>query len=111
MDDNEICGICKCICIVPTILLCNHIYCYECIKDWYITINKSISNNYSHKHQCPYCRQNGGFLPLYNNDTPIYNIHFESINNTCIAITQKGTQCTYIGKYNGYCKIHILHYK
>jgi hypothetical protein len=103
---NDICGICKNMCIIPTIIKCKHIYCYLCIKEWYITINNFSNNYHLYRRECPYCREDGGYIPLQENELPIYNIHVEAINNICNGITLKGTKCTYNCKYNGYCNLH-----
>jgi hypothetical protein len=64
ITDTEVCGICKQNYTQPTVLKCKHIYCYNCIKEWYSMITISNSrNNYSNKRECPYCRQDGGNLP------------------------------------------------
>ena len=103
-------------------LKCSHSYCHECIMDWYIQCekNQGYKNYGKHsKHECPYCRQDGGFLPLLPNETPIKNIHVEyihknnqnynSLHQVCGAqfATKSGT-CTNTGRsiYGFYCGHH-----
>ena len=110
-------------------LKCNptkHIFCYECIYDWYKQLNKTKNgNNYTIKNMCPICRKNGGFLPINNNFKIIKGIHEikdETILTTCPDInpnkllTQCGVKfktkdgfCQSHGKtiYGGLCGIHF----
>lgn len=55
----------------------NHTYCYDCIFDWFNSIKNNNNNIYDTKpFTCPYCKQDGGFLPLLPPHTQkIYNIH------------------------------------
>lgn len=84
---EEYCNICYDTHNSETIeLLCKHKYHYECIKD-------SYKNNRS--RECPYCRRDGGYLPLKEGDKPIRGIHQEyvSVNNKskqCVGILQSG---------------------
>ena len=116
-------------------LKCNptkHIFCYECILDWYKELNKNKNtNNYNIKNMCPICRKNGGLLPVHKkfkvikgihdikeNENPINNevikINIVEINpdkksNECGAkLKTKDKYCQYIGKsiYGGFCGIH-----
>ncbi|MAE86720.1 MAG: hypothetical protein CMB80_28555 [Flammeovirgaceae bacterium] len=70
---DEFCGICldefenK-----PITLKCKHKYCYECILQSYM-------NNINKKRECPYCRSQGGYLPLPPDTKPIKYIHIEYI--------------------------------
>ena len=104
-------------------LKCSHAFCHECIMDWYIQCEKNKKSGKNSMHECPYCRQDGGFLPLAPNETPIKNIHAEyknSVNNkynnynkyyhqVCGApfVTKSGT-CDNSGKsiYGYYCGHH-----
>ena len=107
-------------------LKCNpskHIFCYDCISDWYKEIKpKKHSGNYSTINICPICRKNGGFLPCIKNDTFIKGIHIfnnsgSSNNNNnneihiCNAkLKTKEGYCTAKGnpKYGGLCGIHRI---
>lgn len=51
-----------------------HIFCYECILDWYKESNKN-KNIHTVKNMCPICRKNGGFLPVHKNFNLIKGIH------------------------------------
>ena len=113
------CGICSD--LIPNgeiiALKCNpskHIYCYDCISDWYKEIkNKKHTGNYTTVNICPICRKNGGFLPCLKNDNFIKGIHI--FNNIDVEIklcnaklkTKEGF-CTAKGnpKYGGLCGIH-----
>ena len=98
-------------------LKCNskkHIFCYECINDWF---NESFSNKmYKYqniKNMCPMCRRHGGKLP-YLNDKYKFNhqIYYNSENNleqNCGCYIKKSNKiCTNIGKkeYNYRCGLH-----
>ena len=64
-------------------LKCNrkkHIYCYDCIYDWYLQTHKS--SHYTTKNICPICRKNGGLLPIYGDMKPMKKIHIiNNVNN------------------------------
>tara|TARA_Y100001970_G_C14152437_1_gene813505 strand:- start:772 stop:1215 length:444 start_codon:yes stop_codon:yes gene_type:complete len=83
-DDNDMCGICleEFNSLSPdniiVTLKCNHKYCYECIYDSYI--------NNKEKRQCPYCRKNGGYLPLPESETPTKYIHKEYVSSKLPAL-------------------------
>jgi len=69
-------------------LRCNpikHIFCYDCIYDWYkeIKTNK-YSCNYQIKTMCPICRKNGGLLPLPENKNYEIGIHMNMNNGEII---------------------------
>lgn len=102
-----------------------HIFCYDCIFDWYSQLNKKKNtSNYPALKICPICRKNGGLLPVYANNKLIKNIHImDNIKNNipktevlinpdkkdgeCGAkLKTKGGFCTSVGKYNGFCKKH-----
>ena len=81
-NDNEYkCNICSEIIENDKIigLRCNpekHIFCYDCIFDWYneLKINKKFDYSAT-LNMCPICRKNGGLLPLYNGSIYITGIH------------------------------------
>jgi len=98
-------------------LKCGHKYHYNCIKESY-QLNKS-----SIIRRCPYCRGDGGYLPLKHDNKPIENIHLEYyqcyspmikgksyFKPKCKGIIKsgpnKGKQCTYSCYSNGFCGIH-----
>jgi hypothetical protein len=95
-------------------LKCNnkHIFCYDCIYDWYKQILKTDSCNYTIKTMCPICRKNGGKLPL--KDNIIYNklIHYCNIINVninvniCGHILKNGINTCKKKSKNGYCYLH-----
>lgn len=64
------------------VLKCNpqHIFCYDCIYDWYFKNkgnNSSISSGNMYKYTtCPICQKDGGFLTLPEGKVGIENIHF-----------------------------------
>ena len=89
---DNICDICSDVLDTNLAKLnCGHIFHYECIK---------MSYKYSHKTECPYCRQNGGKL--------------KNPCNICKAILKtgknKGLQCNNKVKIGDYCGKH-LNYK
>ena len=55
---------------------CKHIFHYDCILNAYKhSIIKPATINKFRK--CPYCRTNGGYLPLKENTYPFKGIHLE----------------------------------
>ena len=93
-------------------LKCSHAYHSDCIL-------MSYQMKTDRFRECPYCRKDGGYLPLLDGQTPIKNIHREwLIENKnygyygrCIGVLKsgknKGKQCTC--KANGtdkYCGRH-----
>ena len=76
-NEEEMCGICLDYfsSITDTIitLKCKHRFCYQCIYESYI--------NSKEKRQCPYCRKNGGYLPLPESATPTKYIHKEYVSS------------------------------
>lgn len=113
--------------IVSLICHHSHIFCYDCIFDWYKEIKNSVNNhnNYSHKNICPICRKNGGFLPIHNDYTPIKGINiFEKVKvntskpiiinpnkepNECgVKLKTKPGYCMSTSKikYGGFCGKH-----
>lgn len=136
-DDSCLCNICsETIELNDTIgLKCNpkkHIFCYECILDWYVQSNKNTSlGNYNMRNMCPICRKSGGLLPVHTKFKSIKGIHDfkENVNSlinetsklnildinpsklpkTCGAkLKTKTGYCVNIGKqiYGGFCGIH-----
>lgn len=114
-------------------LQCNHKYHYDCI---FIVYKNSITTNkFKLIRNCPYCREDGGFLPLKLGMLPIKFIHNEYndlkeynktgdknlikkylIEGKCSAILKtginKGMQCSKKkNNDNDYCKKHLYHYK
>ena len=114
--------------IVSLICHPSHIFCYDCIFDWYKEIKSSINthNNYSHKNICPICRKNGGFLPIHSNFTPVKGINILNKTKTSIPIDiinpnkqphecgaklkTKSGYCLLLGKsvYGGFCGKHKI---
>ena len=77
-----------------------HIFCYQCIYDWYKEINY---NSLYTKQMCPICRKKGGLLPQLNDVKFIKNIHYnndedEYVQNCGTLIKNKNTTCYVIGK-------------
>ena len=125
-DDSKLCLICydnyneepnindntKCV-----KLKCGHKFHYECI---YITY-KSLKG----QRKCPYCRSDGGFLPLIAGQIPQQYIHKEYVKlkkgepvninlipGKCKYILKKGknagNQCKFgIKTECGYCNMHF----
>ena len=111
-------------------LKCGHNFNYNCILESYKS--NLISNNLSYtynRRECPYCRRDGGYLPLKENMIPIQYIHKEYseykkyidnnnlenlrkfINpNMCHKILErginKGKQCSKKKCNEYYCKVH-----
>ena len=99
-------------------LKCNvkkHIFCYDCINDWYLitkkNMNHNLNSNYNFVRMCPICRKNGGYLPNLNNNY-VKDVHYrnnENIIQTCgYKLKSKDDYCMNIGKqcYNNLCKKH-----
>ena len=99
-------------------LRCGHRYHYQCIKDSYKI------NNTKKPRCCPYCRKDGGYLRVMDDDKPEFGIHKEFENNykRCIGIIMSGiyknTRCTSKcnlkdenGNLTNYCKRHKSQYK
>lgn len=95
-------------------LLCSHKFHYDCIYNSYKFAKKPVCR------QCPYCRGNGGWLPLPSGTEPKKNIHREFRRTRhkpvifhsfrCKGILKsgmkKGLQCSHKAKYNGFCGKH-----
>lgn len=117
-------------------LKCNHTFHYDCILNSFkssITKNTKSYNSYKWR-KCPYCREDGGYLPLRNNIYPFNGIHLEYyeieqcllrndfdklkiiteqyiVKTNCNAIIKtginKGYQCKKNKKKNlDYCHLH-----
>jgi hypothetical protein len=84
-------------------LECNpkHIFCYNCIYEWYDTNKDNKPNNYNDYQykptSCPLCFKYGGFLPLPKDDINIIvgieNIHYSPEN-----YIKKSSRCDCISK-------------
>lgn len=91
-------------------LLCNHVYHYNCIYQWYKT---ALNTKNQKQHECPYCRQDGGLLSLPDNTPfedfihhPAYKKH--NVKSRCKATTLKGTKCKKNASDDSdFCKSHI----
>lgn len=69
---DKFCNICFCEHDSTSIKLkCGHLYHYECIK---ISYKMNVTK---FPRGCPYCREDGGFLPLLENIKPEKGIHRE----------------------------------
>ena len=106
---EKICNICGDTCVNETVLKCNpnHVFCYQCIYDWYIVL---LKNNYSHeykKRMCPICKKDGGYLTY--NILYVFNntIHKKQviICNTPLK-SNKNKLCNKTGTYDGKCFLH-----
>jgi hypothetical protein len=102
-------------------LSCNptkHIFCYDCIFDWYNQLRtKPNVSNYGTIRMCPICRNDGGYLPQISGINYIRGIHNSKITNNTInykvcgyKLKTKDGVCSKIGndKYGGLCKMHKL---
>ena len=105
-------------------LKCGHCFNYDCILLTYQNEIRKASRYYKGKKRiCPYCRGDGGYLPLKPGMLPIQYIHKEYtefaktenvsqflIPNKCQAILKtgknKGQQCKCDIEKNGFCKRH-----
>ena len=114
-NNNDKCNICmeNDINNKMIMLKCNskHIFCYECIHDWYkqiLNFTKTLCNNYKIKTMCPICRKNGGKIPM--NNKFIYNklIHYtQPFKEYCEEISKNGNPCkNYKLNNSKYCNIH-----
>ena len=106
-------------------LKCNpqkHIFCYDCIFDWFKVLKKKHgSAYYSTLNMCPICRKNGGLLPTCDGYDVIKNIHdLKSLKTKVVPINPKKLQhecgfkllngngyCKLVGRYEGLCGKHI----
>ena len=120
-DPDNFCNICYSEHDASSIQLrCGHKYHYQCIKDSYKI------NNTKKPRSCPYCRKDGGYLRVMNDDIPELGIHkekeFENDYKRCFGIIMSGhyknTRCTSKcnlldenGNLTNYCKRHKKQYK
>ena len=113
-------------------LKCNpqkHIFCYDCIFDWYKVLKKKHgSANYSTLNMCPMCRKNGGLLPTCDGYDIIKNIHdLKSVKTKVVSVNDSNNllnpnklehecgfkllngngYCKLVGRYEGLCGKHI----
>lgn len=83
-----------------------HIFCYDCIYDWYNQLkNQKYRNNYTILNMCPICRKNGGLLPFDENKKFVKGLHYiTNIENSQID-TYENKICGYkLCSKNGFCK-------
>jgi len=82
-----------------------HIFCIECITDWYKEIKKIIkTGNYYTQRMCPICRNYGGYLPLMDGQLYIKGIHKNVHINTCVKIDPNPSICNQkLKTKDGYC--------
>jgi hypothetical protein len=93
------------------VLKCNskHIFCYDCISDWYKSLVNNKTGNYFIKTMCPICRKNGGKLPISTLGNKFNKQIYYLYNNLnyCEALLKNGIdKCTRIKKIGNYCGIH-----
>ena len=107
IDNNKIIG-----------LKCNvkkHVFCFDCINDWYIETKKNmvhnINSNYNFCRMCPICRKNGGYLPNLKKKY-VKEVHYsknlDNIVQTCGYQLKNKEYCMNLGQkcYNNLCKKH-----
>lgn len=145
MSDENTCNICMERLEGNIIKLkCGHVYHYDCIfNSYYNTTHKKWTysfyqtNNLSQNkpRECPYCRKDGGYIPLKPNTIPLEKIHKEYSDfkkimkdndkeglkkylncNNCMTILKKGAnsgkQCSKKKKGNSdYCGTHLKVYQ
>jgi hypothetical protein len=90
-------------------LACNpykHIFCYDCIYDWYKELKKKkYGGNYTMLNMCPICRKNGGLLPLVNNTPFIKGLHYISDSKKSEFDIDDNKICGYkLCSKNGFCQ-------
>ena len=60
-------------------LKCTHKFHYDCVLNWYCKSSNLYANSHFNKsavkRQCPYCRQDGGYLDLPKDHKYIHGIH------------------------------------
>jgi len=101
-----------------------HIFCYDCIFDWYKILKKKHgSQHYPMMNMCPICRKNGGLLPIIEGIDPVKSIHnFKMLKNKIpqkqlinpnklehecgLKLLTTNGYCKLIGKYDGLCGKH-----
>ena len=101
-------------------LSCNpskHIFCYDCIFDWYYQLKtKPNVSNYNMARMCPVCRNDGGYLPIIEGFNYIRGIHYNKVSiPICFEVKKCGYKlknnnelCSKKGqeKYGGLCLVH-----
>ena len=108
-------------------LKCKHKFHYDCVLNWYQKSNNLYANSHFSKstvhRQCPYCRQDGGYLDLPKDHKYIHGIHaskYDDRKRTTPAVKTEGVgfckgiakstkkPCRKRGKdeYSGYCFFH-----
>ena len=112
-------------------LKCGHQFHYDCILMEYKSVIAKNSKYHKYTYRkCPFCRSDGGYLPLKPGMLPIEFIHQEYkylknakdfskylIKDRCHAILKtgpnKGCQCAkgYADPKIPYCKTHLKYYK
>lgn len=95
---------------------CNHLFHHECLKDAFKQIvkhKKTHGFGTNAYNECPYCRNDAGYLPLKEGEVAEQYVHTgkkSMINKTiCGAIKKNGQPCTNSQKPNnpnGYCGVH-----
>jgi len=86
-------------------LKCNHIYCYDCIYNWFKKTLNPLLNTKStiNIRECPYCRTLCFILPCKEGYKLIYNVntlYIFSKTTKCLAETKNNNFCTNIAKYD-----------
>lgn len=127
-ESRDICAICHDELKGDIVTLkCNHKYHYECIL---LIYKNPQDGKYKNTRMCPYCRGDGGYLPIRENIIPVQYVHkeyedvrkfnitgnYEYINKylnkeKCKAILKtgknKGCQCSKKKQINlEFCKTH-----
>lgn len=106
-------------------LLCSHAFHYDCIYETYKMYSIKYSYNIQKtQYECPYCRSNGGYLPLLEGMKPEKNIHREyeikaaylykyKTWGQCKGICKNGKRCTNKAKkiIGEVCGKHVSQYK
>ena len=115
LEPDNFCNICYCEHDSNSIVLkCKHRYHYECI------LNSYKLNNTKKPRTCPYCREDGGYLPLIQDIKPVKNIHREYTKwlsnkknkscQQCIGVIlngpNKNSRCNSKAKNGEYCGMH-----
>jgi len=90
-------------------LSCNpskHIFCYDCIYDWYKELKKKkYGGNYTMLNMCPICRKNGGLLPLIEKISFIKGLHYISDSKKSEIDIDDNKICGYkLCSKNGFCQ-------